>query len=61
VLLEARMNAFLKRRAKAGGKAFHAEADYRQGVDGKPRRDGVQDFLASRGIQLPEGPSELLP
>jgi beta-phosphoglucomutase-like phosphatase (HAD superfamily) len=24
-------------------------------VDGKPRRDGVGDFLASRGIQLPEG------
>jgi HAD superfamily hydrolase (TIGR01509 family) len=24
-------------------------------VDGKPRFDGVRDFLASRGIQLPEG------
>jgi len=24
-------------------------------VDGKPRSDGVRDFLRSRGIQLPEG------
>jgi beta-phosphoglucomutase family hydrolase len=30
-------------------------ADYNQYVDGKPRRDGVRDFLASRGIALPEG------
>jgi HAD superfamily hydrolase (TIGR01509 family) len=27
-------------------------------VDGKPRADGVRDFLASRGIQLPEGERE---
>jgi beta-phosphoglucomutase family hydrolase len=31
------------------------DADYYEYVDGKPRRDGVRDFLASRGIQLPEG------
>ena len=29
--------------------------DYAQYVDGKPRADGVRDFLASRGITLPEG------
>jgi HAD superfamily hydrolase (TIGR01509 family) len=27
-------------------------------VDGKPRFDGVRDFLKSRGIQLPEGRSD---
>jgi trehalose 6-phosphate phosphatase len=31
------------------------EADYRAHVDGKPRYDGVADFLASRGIGLPRG------
>jgi beta-phosphoglucomutase family hydrolase len=30
-------------------------ADYNEHVDGKPRMDGVRDFLASRGITLPEG------
>ncbi|HVS69454.1 MAG TPA: beta-phosphoglucomutase family hydrolase [Mycobacteriales bacterium] len=29
--------------------------DYLKYVDGKPRPDGVRDFLASRGIVLPEG------
>ncbi|HWA67060.1 MAG TPA: beta-phosphoglucomutase family hydrolase [Mycobacteriales bacterium] len=29
--------------------------DYLAYVDGKPRPDGVRDFLASRGIVLPEG------
>lgn len=29
--------------------------DYNTYVDGKPRLDGVRDFLASRGITLPEG------
>ena len=29
--------------------------DYAEYVDGKPRSDGVRDFLASRGITLPEG------
>ena len=29
--------------------------DYRRFVDGKPRCDGVADFLASRGISLPRG------
>ena len=31
------------------------DQDYLAYVDGKPRRDGVAHFLASRGIQLPEG------
>ena len=31
------------------------EDDYDDYVDGKPRADGVRDFLASRGITLPEG------
>jgi beta-phosphoglucomutase family hydrolase len=34
---------------------FDAVADYDNYVDGKPRLDGVRDFLASRGIHLPEG------
>ncbi|CAN5660662.1 hypothetical protein BH09ACT8_BH09ACT8_14770 [soil metagenome] len=29
--------------------------DYRRFVDGKPRYDGVSDFLASRGVRLPMG------
>ncbi|GAA1555997.1 beta-phosphoglucomutase family hydrolase [Kribbella lupini] len=44
-------DAFLRDR---GGAPFTAE-DYEQYVDGKPRTDGVRDFLASRGITLPEG------
>jgi beta-phosphoglucomutase family hydrolase len=31
------------------------DQDYLTYVDGKRRRDGVRDFLASRGIRLPEG------
>jgi alpha,alpha-trehalase len=34
---------------------FDAAADYARYVDGKPRYDGVRDFLASRGIDLPWG------
>lgn len=29
--------------------------DYRHFIDGKPRYDGVRDFLASRGVSLPWG------
>lgn len=32
-----------------------SDQDYLAYVDGKPRRDGVRDFLASRDIRLPEG------
>jgi beta-phosphoglucomutase family hydrolase len=34
---------------------FELHADYLRYVDGKPRYDGVRSFLASRGIDLPEG------
>ena len=34
---------------------FDKKDDYLSFVDGKPRRDGVVDFLASRNIELPEG------
>jgi beta-phosphoglucomutase family hydrolase len=34
---------------------FDSDADYNEHVDGKPRSDGVRDFLASRDIHLPEG------
>lgn len=33
----------------------YTDADYFEHVDGKPRYDGVRDFLASRGISLPLG------
>ena len=34
---------------------FDVAVDYRAHVDGKPRRAGVRDFLASRDVRLPEG------
>ncbi|MFQ5993083.1 MAG: HAD family hydrolase, partial [Nitrospiraceae bacterium] len=37
---------------------FDIVTDYLLYVDGKPRFDGVRDFLQSRGIQLPEGTSD---
>jgi beta-phosphoglucomutase family hydrolase len=49
---------YLQKRATQGGEAFRPfdlATDYRLYVDGKPRFDGVRDFLTSRGIQLPEG------
>ncbi len=51
-------DALLRRRAEAGGPPFvpfDPGADYTAHVDGKPRPDGVRDFLASRGITLEEG------
>jgi beta-phosphoglucomutase family hydrolase len=39
----------------ARGLAPFTDQDYADFVDGKPRADGVRDFLASRGITLPEG------
>ncbi|MEU0560952.1 beta-phosphoglucomutase family hydrolase [Dactylosporangium sp. NPDC006015] len=38
-----------------GQRPFDPVADYNDHVDGKPREAGVRDFLASRGITLPEG------
>ncbi|MEU9750373.1 beta-phosphoglucomutase family hydrolase [Streptomyces niveus] len=46
---------FLRERDGAGFRPFGAVADYNQFVDGLPRADGVRAFLASRGIELPEG------
>jgi beta-phosphoglucomutase-like phosphatase (HAD superfamily) len=40
--------------AKENHSPFSSD-DYRRFVDGKPRYDGVADFLASRGIELPRG------
>lgn len=37
------------------GRAPYTDEDYFRFVDGKPRYDGVRDFLASRGITVPEG------
>ena len=34
---------------------FDPVKDYDDYVDGKPRADGIRSFLASRGIELPEG------
>ncbi|MEP6561922.1 MAG: HAD-IA family hydrolase [Nakamurella sp.] len=42
------------------GPAFapFTEQDYDDYVDGKPRADGVRDFLGSRGITLPDGAAD---
>jgi beta-phosphoglucomutase family hydrolase len=37
------------------GQSEFTDDDYADQVDGKPRADGVRDFLKSRGIELPEG------
>jgi beta-phosphoglucomutase family hydrolase len=49
---------YLQRRAEATHQPFQpfdSHDDYDDYVDGKPRLDGVRDFLASRDIHLPEG------
>src|SRR6516165_2919569 len=49
---------YLQKRATQRGETFRSfdiATNYRLYVDGKPRFDGVRDFLTSRGIQLPEG------
>lgn len=55
---KAMFDAFLRERAQTAGedlRPFEIGTDYRLHVDGKPRFDGVRDFLVSRGIALPEG------
>lgn len=47
--------------AQHPGVPAYAESDYFDHIDGKPRFDGVRDFLASRGIVLPEGPLDDAP
>ena len=46
---------FLRKRDGDGYTPFDARRDYDTYVDGKPRQDGVRDFLASRDIHLPDG------
>ena len=46
---------FLRQREGPGFRPFDAVTDYDEYVDGRPRADGVRTFLASRGIELPEG------
>ena len=49
---------FLGSRSHRSGEPFvpfDSGADYQTYVDGKPRDDGTRAFLASRGIQLPDG------
>ncbi len=49
---ERMFNDFLTRR---GVPVPYTEADYHRYVDGRPRFDGVREFLASRSLTLPEG------
>jgi beta-phosphoglucomutase family hydrolase len=49
---------FLRQQAEKTGEKFvpfDPAKDYREYVDGKKREDGVRSFLASRGIELPDG------
>jgi beta-phosphoglucomutase family hydrolase len=49
---------YLRERARRSNEAFvpfDPVRDYDEYVDGKPRYDGVQAFLASRGMKLPAG------
>ncbi len=49
---------FLDDEANRSGKTFapfDAAGDYQRYVDGEARDDGVRNFLAARGIELPEG------
>ncbi len=52
---EAMFNEFL---TSYGGQSPYRDGDYFAFIDGKPRYDGVRDFLASRGIVLAEGTPE---
>ncbi|SOD72790.1 HAD superfamily hydrolase (TIGR01509 family)/beta-phosphoglucomutase family hydrolase [Jatrophihabitans sp. GAS493] len=52
---KATFDAFLRERDGDSYRPFDQVADYDEYVDGKPREDGVRDFLASRGITLPDG------
>ena len=51
-------DSFLEKYANEKGKPFvpfDINNDYSLHVDGKPRYDGVRDFLMARGIDLPWG------
>ena len=49
---------YLRIRSERDGeplRPFDIDTDYKLHVDGKPRDDGVRDFLRSRNVELPEG------
>jgi beta-phosphoglucomutase family hydrolase len=51
-------DAYLLDRSRQTGepfRPFEIATDYAEYVDGKLRQDGVRSFLASRGMQIPEG------
>ncbi|MEU0471294.1 beta-phosphoglucomutase family hydrolase [Streptomyces olivaceus] len=50
-------DAFLREWDGADFRPF-TDSDYDEYVDGRPRADGVRSFLASRGVELPEGGPE---
>ena len=55
-------DTFLQRWAQERGlpfQPFDIETDYLNYVDGRPRYDGIRNFLAARGITLPEGSEDL--
>lgn len=52
-------NEFLSAWSGEGDTSPYVDGDYFAHVDGKPRYDGVRDFLASRGISLPESGADL--
>lgn len=53
-------DVFLARRCGAGYQPF-SEQDYQNYVDGRPRADGVREFLKSRDISVPEGDTDAAP
>ncbi|MCX2739161.1 trehalose-phosphatase [Pontibacter anaerobius] len=57
-------DAYLLQRGQREDKVYEPlsiATDYRRYIDGIPRYDGVRNFLASRGITLPEGTPEDAP
>jgi beta-phosphoglucomutase family hydrolase len=55
---KAMFDDYLRARAQRSGEPFvpfDVGADYQTYVDGKKREDGVRSFLASRGVELPDG------
>ena len=51
-------DSYLRDRSRRTGEPFvpfDPVRDYDEYVNGKPREDGTRSFLASRGIELPEG------
>lgn len=58
VAWKAVFDGFLRKWAQQRGVAFQPfdiEADYFDYVDGRPRCDGIRNFLSARGISLPGG------